>query len=122
MKNLKDIVLEKLKISVNNASTTDLYELFNKVLRTLWDFGELDVKPLQLMCSYMHDNSHKIRSIDHIYYSNAPKSKKEWMMATLDNDVSVRIDDFNMFHSLVFSKNDEPAEEILNKILHLMSN
>ena len=69
----------------------------------------------------MHDNSQKIRSIDHIYYSNAPKSKKEWMMVTLDNLVSVRIDDFNMFHSLVFSKNDEPTEEILNNILHLMS-
>jgi hypothetical protein len=70
----------------------------------------------------MHDNSHKIRSIDHIYYSDAPKSKKEWMMVTLDNDVSVRIDDFNAFNSLVFSKTDEPTEEILNKILHLMSN
>ena len=121
MKNLKDIVLEKLKISANNASTTDLYELFNKVLRTLWDFGELDVKPLQLMCSYMYNNSHKIRSIDHIYYSNAPKSKKEWMMATLDNDVSVRIDDVNAFNSLVFSKTDESTEEILNNILNIMN-
>ena len=44
------------------------------------------------------------------------------MMVTLDNNVSIRIDDFNMFHSLVFSKTDEPAEEILNKILYLMSN
>ena len=70
----------------------------------------------------MHDNSHKIRSIDHIYYSDAPKSKKEWMMATLDNDVSIRINDFNAFNSIVFSKTDEPTEEILNKILHLMSN
>ena len=101
MKDFKQHILEKLKVSVNNASTTDLYELFNKVLRTLWDFGELDVKPLKLMCSYMHDNSHKIRSIDHIYYSNAPKSKKEWMMATLDNDVSIRINDFNALTSIV---------------------
>lgn len=120
MKNLKDIILEKLKVSTK--SSIDPQELFATVLDLLWHYGELDVKPLKLMCSYMHDNSQKIRSIDHIYYSNAPKSKKEWMMVTLDNDVSVRIDDFNMFHSLVFSKNDEPAEEILNKILHLMSN
>lgn len=120
MKKLEEFVNEKLRISTK--SSIDPQELFASVLDLLWHYGELDVKPLQLMCSYMHDNSHKIRSIDHIYYSNAPKSKKEWMMVTLDNDVSVRIDDFNMFHSLVFSKTDEPAEEILNKILHLMSN
>ena len=120
MKNLKDIVLEKLKVSTKN--NIDPYELFASVLDLLWNYGELDVKPLKLMCSYMHDNSHKIRSIDHIYYSGATKSNKEWMMVTLDNNVSIRIDDFNMFHSLVFSKTDEPAEEILNKILYLMSN
>ena len=113
-------VEEKLKVSTKNS--IDPHELFASVLDLLWDYGELDVKPLNLMCSYMHDNSRKIRSIDHIYYSGAPKSKKDWMMVTLDNNVSVRIDDFNMFHSLVFSKTDEPTEEILNKILHLMSN
>lgn len=121
MKDFKQHILEKLKISVNNSSSTDLYELFNKVLRTLWDFGELDVKPLKLMCSYMHDNSHKIRSIDHIYYSSAPKSKKEFMMVTLDNNVTVRIDDVNAFNSLVFSKTDESTEEILNNILNIMN-
>ena len=111
---------EKLKVSTK--SSIDPHELFATVLDLLWHYGELDVKPLKLMCSYMHDNSHKIRSIDHIYYSDAPKSKKEWMMATLDNDVSIRIADFNAFNSIVFSKTDEPTEEILNKILHLMSN
>jgi hypothetical protein len=120
MKNLKDIVLEKLKVSAKN--NIDPQELFASVLDLLWHYGELDVKPLQLMCSYMHDNSHRIRSIDHIYYSGAPKSKKEWMMVTLDNDVSIRINDFNEFNSIVFSKTDEPSEEILNKILYLMSN
>lgn len=119
MKNLKDIVLEKLKVSTKN--NIDTQELFASVLDLLWHYGELDVKPLNLMCLYMHDNSHKIRYIDHIYYSNAPKSKKEWMMVTLDNDVSIRINDFNAFNSIVFSKTDEPTEEILNNILHLMS-
>lgn len=110
---------EKLKVSTK--SSIDPQELFASVLDLLWHYGELDVKPLNLMCLYMHDNSHKIRSIDHIYYSDAPKSKKEWMMATLDNDVPIRINDFNAFNSIVFSKTDEPAEEILNKILQLMS-
>jgi hypothetical protein len=111
---------EKLKVSTKNS--IDHQELFASVLDLLWHYGELDVKPLKLMCSYMHDNSHKIRSIDHIYYSGAPKSKKEWMMVTLDNDVSIRIDDFNAFNSLVFSKTGESTEEVLNKILYLMSN
>lgn len=119
MKLFKQYIIEKLKVSTKN--NIDPNELFASVLDLLWHYGELDVKPLQLMCSYMHDNSHKIRSIDHIYYSNAPKSNKEWMMVTLDNDVSIRIDDFNMFHSLVFSKSDEPAEEILNNILNIMN-
>ena len=120
MKNLKDIILEKLKVSTK--SSIDPQELFATVLDLLWHYGELDVKPLKLMCSYMHDNSQKIRSIDHIYYSDAPKSKKEWMMVTLDNLVSIRIDDYNVFHSSVVSKTGESTEEILNKILQLMSN
>lgn len=120
MKKLEEFVNEKLKISTKNP--IDPYELFASVLDLLWHYGELDVKPLNLMCSYMHDNSQKIRYIDHIYYSDAPKSKKEWMMVTLDNDVSVRIDDYNMFHSSVVSKTGESTEEVLNKILHLMSN
>ena len=119
MKKLEKFINEKLKVSTKN--NIDPYELFASVLDLLWHYGELDVKPLSLMCSYMHDNSRKIRYIDHIYYSDAPKSKKEFMMVTLDNNVSVRIDDFNMFHSLVFSKTGESTEDVLNKILHLMS-
>jgi hypothetical protein len=119
MKEFKQHILEKLKVSTKNS--IDPQELFASVLDLLCHYGELDVKPLKLMCSYMHDNSQKIRSIDHIYYSNAPKSKKEWMMVTLDNLVSVRIDDYNMFHSSVVSKTGESTEEVLNKILHLMS-
>ena len=75
MKKLEEFVNEKLKISTK--SSIDPHELFATVLNLLWHYGELDVKPLQLMCSYMYNNSHKIRSIDHIYYSNAPKSKKD---------------------------------------------
>ena len=116
---------EKLKVSKDIIRSEDLNELFATVVDALQFYrqagGELDVKPLKLMCQYMHDNSRKIRSIDHIYYSNAPKSKKEWMMVTLDNNVSIRIDDFNMFHALVFSKTGETPEEILNNILDIMS-
>jgi hypothetical protein len=119
MKEFKQHILEKLKVSTKNS--IDPQELFASVLDLLWHYGELDVKPLRLMCSYMHDNSHRIRSIDHIYYSSAPKSKKEWMMVTLDNDVSIRINDFNEFNSIVFSKTDEPSEEILNNILNIMN-
>lgn len=111
---------EKLKVSTK--SNIDPYALFASVLDLLWHYGELDVKPLKLMCSYMHNNSQKIRSIDHIYYSDAPKSKKEFMMVTLDNNVSIRIDDYNMFNSSVVAKTGEDSEEVLNKILHLMSN
>jgi hypothetical protein len=123
MKEFKQHILEKLKVTKDNIKTENANELFASVVDALqfYPLGELDVKPLKLMCSYMHDNSQKIRSIDHIYYSNAPKSKKEWMMVTLDNLVSVRIDDYNMFHSSVVSKTGESTEEVLNKILHLMS-
>lgn len=110
---------EKLKIS--NKNSIDLRELFACVVDLLWDYGELDVKSLNLMCSYMYDNSQKIRYIDHIYYSSAPKSKKEFMMVTLDNNVTVRIDDGNEFHSSVVSKTGESTEEVLNKMLQLMS-
>lgn len=114
---------EKLKVSKDNIRTEDANELFATVVDALQFYpeGQLDVKPLQIMCQYVHNSMHRLRLIDHIYYSNAPKSKKEWMMLTLDNDVSIRIDDFNMFHALVFSKNGESSEEILNNILHLMS-
>lgn len=119
MKKLEEFINEKLKISTKTS--LDLYELFASVLDLLWHYGELDVKPLKLMCSYIHDNSQKIRYIDHIYYSSDSKSKKEFMMVTLDNNVTVRIYDGNEFHSSVVSKTGESTEEVLNKILHLIS-
>lgn len=114
---------EKLKVSKDIISTDDENELFASVVDALQFYpeGQLDVKPLQIMCKYVHNSMHRLRLIDHIYYSNAPKSKKEWMMATLDNDVSIRIDDFNAFNSSVFSKTGESSEEILNKILDIMN-
>jgi len=117
---------EKLKVSKDIIRSEDLNELFFTVVDALQFYretgGELDVRPLNLMCSYkIDDHSHKIRSIDYIYYSGAPKSKKEWMMVTLDNDVSIRIDNFNAFHSFVFSKSGETPEEILNNILDIIS-
>lgn len=110
---------EKLKVSTKN--NIDPNELFASVLDLLWHYGQLYVKPLKLMCQYMHNNSRKIRFVDRIYYNSSPKSKKKFMMVTLDNDVSIRIDDFNMFHALVFSKTGESSEEILNNILDIMS-
>ena len=62
------------------------------------------------------------RSIDNIYYSNAPKSNREWMMVTFDNGSSIRIDDFNAFHLSVLSETGESPEEVLNNILDLISN
>lgn len=114
---------EKLKVTKNSSRIEDGNELFANVIDALavYPKGELDARPLKIMGQYIHNNMHRIRSIDYIYYSNAPKSKKEWMMLTLDNDVPIRIDDFNMFHALVFSKTGESSEEILNNILDIIS-
>ena len=53
----KKSILEKLKVSAKN--NIDPQELFASVLDLLWHYGELDVKPLKLMCSYLHDYSQK---------------------------------------------------------------
>lgn len=115
---------EKLKVSKDVLRTEDGNELFANVIDALGVYpgGELDARPLKLMCTYnIDDQSHKIRSIDYIYYGSAPKSKKEWLMITLDNDVPIRIDDFDEFHSAVFAKTGESSEEILNNILDIIS-
>ena len=70
----------------------------------------------------MHNHSHRIRSIDNIYYSYTSKTKKDWMMLTLDNGISIRIDDFGAFKESVFSQTGESPEEVLNNILDLVNN
>ena len=113
---------EKLKVTKGSNRTGD--ELFSDVIDALKYHleDELDVKSLKLNGEYMHNHSHRIRSVDNIYYSNAPKSKKEWLMITLDNGVYVKIDSFKTFKESIFSQTGESAEEMLNDILYLISN
>ena len=113
---------EKLKVTKGSNRTGD--ELFSDVIDALKYHleDELDVKSLKLNGEYMHNHSHRIRSVDNIYYSNAPKSKKEWLMITLDNGVYVKIDSFKTFKESVFSQIGESPEEVLNNILDLISN
>ena len=112
---------EKLKITKDSYKAGD--ELFSDVIDELKHYeDELDVKLLKINCEYMHGHSHRIGSADNIYYSNAPKSKKEWLMITLDNGVYVKIDSFKTFKESIFSQTGESAEEMLNDILYLISN
>ena len=113
---------EKLKVTKGNNRTGD--ELFSDVIDALKYHleDELDVKSLKLNGEYMHDHSHRIRSVDNIYYSYTSKTKKDWMMLTLDNGISIRIDDFGAFKESVFSQSGESSEEILKNILELLNN
>ena len=122
MKAFNQYILEKLKVTKSNNKNGD--ELFSDVIDTLKHYGdELDVKPLKLICyQFKEDYSFKKRSIDNIYYSNTPKSNREWMMVMFDNGSTIRIDDFEAFHNTVLSETKESSEEILNNILDLMNN
>ena len=122
MKAFNQYILEKLKVTKANNKTGD--ELFSDVIDALKHYGdEVDVKPLKLICyQFKEDYSSKKRSIDNIYYSNTPKSNREWMMVMFDNGSTIRIDDFEAFHNTVLSETKESSEEILNNILDLMNN
>ena len=122
MKAFNQYIIEKLKVTKGNNKSGD--ELFSDVIDALKHYGGgLDVKPLKLKChQYKEDYSFKTRSIDNIYYKNAPASKREWMMVTFDNGSSIRIDDFEAFDNTVLSENKESSEEILNNILDLINN
>ena len=112
---------EKLKITKDSYKTGD--ELFANVIDALKYYGdELDVKPLKLNGAYMHNHSHRIGSIDNIYYIILRKSSKEYMVATLDDGVYIKIDSFKTFKESVFSQIGESSEEILNNILELLNN
>ena len=80
---------EKLKVTKGSNRTGD--ELFSDVIDALKYHleDELDVKSLKLNGEYMHDHSHRISSVDNIYYLH--KSGKEYMVATLDDGVYVKI-------------------------------
>ena len=123
MKAFNQYIIEKLKITKDSYKSGD--ELFSDVINALKHYPELelDVKPLKLMCyQYKEDYSYKKHFIDNIYYKNAPKSKREWMIVTFDNGSSIRIDDFEAFDNAVLSENKESSEEILNNILDLLNN
>ena len=70
----------------------------------------------------MHNHSHRIGSIDNIYYIILRKSGKEYMVATLDDGVYIKIDSFKTFKESVFSQTGESPEEVLNNILELLNN
>ena len=113
---------EKLKVTKGSNRTGD--ELFSDVIDALKYHleDELDVKSLKLNGEYMHNHSHRIRSIDNIYYINFRKSGKEYMVATLDDGVYIKIDSFKAFKESIFSQIGESSEEILNNILELLNN
>ena len=113
---------EKLKVTKGGNRTGD--ELFSDVIDALKYHleDELDVKSLKLNGEYMHNHSHRIRSIDNICYINLRKSGKEYMVATLDDGVYIKIDSFKTFKESIFSQIGESSEEILNNILELLNN
>ena len=122
MKAFNQYIIEKLKVTKSGNITGD--ELFSDVIVALKHYGDrLDVKSLKLICyQFKEDYSFKKRSIDNIYYSYTPKTKKNWMLVMFDNGSSIRIDDFEAFHNTVSSETKESSEEILNNILDLMNN
>ena len=122
MKTFNQYIIEKLKVTKGSNRTGD--ELFSDVIDALKYHLEdkLDVKSLKLNGEYMHNHSHRIRSIDNICYINLRKSGKEYMYATLDDGVYIKIDSFKTFKESVFSQTGESPEEVLNNILELLNN
>ena len=121
MKTFNVYIIEKLKVTKGDNRTGD--ELFSNTIDALKHYGdELDVKSLKLNGEYMHNHSHRIRSIDNICYIILRKSGKEYMVATLDDGVYIKIDSFKTFKESIFSQTGESSEEVLNNILDLISN
>ena len=122
MKAFNQYIIEKLKVTKGSNRTGD--ELFSDVIDALKYHleDELDVKSLKLNGEYMHDHSHRIRSVDNICYIILRKSGKEYMVATLDDGVHIKIDSFKTFKESIFSRTGESSEEILNNILDLLNN
>ena len=121
MKAFNQYIIEKLKVTKGSYKTGD--ELFEFVMYGLKHYpkDELDVKSLKLNGEYMHDHSHRISSVDNIYYINLHKSGKEYMVATLDDGVYAKIDSFKTFSELISSQTKESPEEILTNILDLLN-
>ena len=122
MKAFNRYIIEKLKVTKGSNRTGD--ELFSDVIDALKYHleDELDVKSLKLNGEYMHNHSYRIRSIDNICYIILHKSGKEYMVATLDDGVYIKIDSFKAFKESIFSQIGESSEEILNNILELLNN
>ena len=71
MKTFNAYIIEKLKVTKGSYITGD--ELFEFVMYGLKHYpeDELDVKSLKINAEYMHGHSHRIGSVDYIYYSDA---------------------------------------------------
>ena len=121
MKTFNAYIIEKLKVTKGSYNTGD--ELFEFVMYGLKHYpkDELDVKSLKLNAEYMHDHSHIIGSVDYIYYSDAPRYKRECFVVVLENGVLIKINDFKTFKESVFSQIGESPEEILTNILDLLN-
>ena len=123
MKAFNQYIIEKLKVNKGGNKTGE--DLFTSVVDALDSYmdngGELDIKQLKLMGSYMHGHYQKTNAVDYVYY-HVLSSNKPCMIAVLDNMVLIRIDDFKTFDELVFSQTGESSEEILNNILDLLNN
>ena len=98
MKTFNAYIIEKLKVTKCSYKTGD--ELFDFVLYGLKHYpeDELDVKSLKINAEYMHDHSHRIGSVDYIYYSDAPTYKRECFVVVLENGVLIKINDFKKFN------------------------
>ena len=121
MKAFNQYIIEKLKVTKGDNRTGD--ELFEFVMYGLKHYpeDELDVKSLKINAEYMHDHSHRIGSVDYIYYSDAPAYKRECFVVVLENGVLIKINDFKTFKESVFSQIGESPEEILTNILDLLN-
>lgn len=121
MKTFNAYIIEKLKVTKCSYKTGD--ELFEFVMYGLKHYpeDELDVKSLKINAEYMHDHSHRIGSVDYIYYSDAPTYKRECFVVVLENGVLIKINDFKTFKESVFSQIGESPEEILTNILDLLN-
>ena len=123
MKAFNQYIIEKLKVTKGRYKTGD--ELFEFVMYGLKHYpkDELDVKSLNLTCSYIYDKQRITCSVDNIFFHIDWNNRgTEYMAVALDNGVYAKIDSFKTFDELISSQTKESSEEILNNILDLMSN
>ena len=122
MRNFKDIIIEKLKVTKGSYKTGD--ELFELVMYSLKHYpeDELDVKSLNLTGVYIHDKQRITCSVDNIFFHIDWNNRgTEYTVVMLDNGVYAKIDSFKTFSELISSQTKESPEEILYNILDLLN-